>query len=121
LKIKFDDENKIITIATPGNNSITFDDKAKQVSIKDQNNNTIIMSSTGIALTSDKDITLTAKGSIILNATSKLTLTAKQDASVQGLNVSVEAKSALTAKGASQAEFSSGGQTVLKGSLVNIN
>jgi Rhs element Vgr protein len=121
LKINFDDENKIITITTPGKNLITFDDKAKQISINDQNKNTIVMSSTGIAFTSDKDIKLTAKGSIILDATSKLTLTAKQDASVGGLNVKIEAKAALTAKGTSKAEFTSGGQTVLKGALVNIN
>ena len=121
LQINFDDENKIITIATPGKNSITFDDKEKQISIKDQNSNTIVMSSTGIAFTSDKDIKLTAKGSIVLDATSKLTLTAKQDASIEGLNVKIEAKAALTAKGTSQAEFSSGGQTVIKGALVNIN
>lgn len=121
LKINFDDENKIITITTPGNNLITFDDKEKQISIKDQNKNTLIMSSTGIALTSDKDIKLTAKGSIILDATSKLTLTAKQDATIEGLNVAITAKAGLTAKGTSQAEFSSGGQTVVKGALVNIN
>ena len=121
MQINFDDENKIITIATPGKNSITFDDKEKQISIKDQNSNTIVMSSTGIAFTSDKDIKLTAKGSIVLDATSKLTLTAKQDASIEGLNVKIEAKAALTAKGTSQAEFSSGGQTVIKGALVNIN
>ena len=121
LQINFDDENKIITIATPGKNSITFDDKEKQISIKDQNSNTIVMSSTGIAFTSDKDIKLTAKGSIVLDATSKLTLTAKQDASIEGLIVKIEAKAALTAKGTSQAEFSSGGQTVIKGALVNIN
>jgi len=121
LKINFDDENKIITIITPGKNSITFDDKAKEISIEDQNKNTIVMSSTGIAFTSDKDIKLTAKGSIILSATSKLTLSAKQDASVEGLNVKLTAKAGLTAKGTSQAEFSSGGQTVLKGALVNIN
>ena len=121
LKINFDDENKIITIITPGKNSITFDDKAKEISIEDQNKNTIVMSSTGIAFTSDKDIKLTAKGSITLSATSKLTLSAKQDASIEGLNVKLTAKAGLTAKGTSQAEFSSGGQTVLKGALVNIN
>ena len=111
----------VIGITTPGNNLITFDDKEKQISIKDQNKNTLIMSSTGIALTSDKDIKLTAKGSIILDATSKLTLTAKQDATIEGLNVAITAKAGLTAKGTSQAEFSSGGQTVVKGALVNIN
>jgi Rhs element Vgr protein len=121
LKINFDDENKIITITTPGKNLITFDDKEKQISIKDQNKNTIVMSSTGIAFTSDKDIKLTAKGSIVLSATSKLTLSAKQDATIEGLNVSLKAKAGLTAKGTSKAEFSSGGQTILKGALVNIN
>ncbi len=31
LNIKFDDENKVLTIATPGNNTVIFSDKDKQI------------------------------------------------------------------------------------------
>ena len=121
LKINFDDQNKIISISTPGKNSITIDDKAKKISIVDQNSNSIMMDSTGITLTSAKDLKLTAKGNIVLDATSGLTLTAKQDAAISGLNVKLEAKAALTAKGTSGAQLTSSGTIVIKGGLVNIN
>jgi Rhs element Vgr protein len=121
LKITFDDEKKVITIATPGGNTIVFNDDSKSVEIKDQNSNTIKMTSDGINLTSNKDITLKATGNITLDATGKLNLTSKQDVAIEGMNINGTAKVGFTAKGNATAEISASGQTTVKGGMVMIN
>jgi Rhs element Vgr protein len=121
LKITFDDEKKVITIVTPGGNSIELNDDTKVVEIKDQNSNVIKMSSDGINLTSNKDITLKATGNITLDATGKLNLTSKQDVAIEGMNINGTAKVGFTAKGNATAEISASGQTTVKGGMVMIN
>lgn len=121
LKIQFDDENKIITIQTPGGNSITFSDQAKSIEITDQNSNSIKMTSSGIALSSAKDITISAQGGVTISANMKLSLSAKQDLEASGLNVSCAAQMGFTAKGNATAELSASGQTTVKGGMVMIN
>lgn len=54
-------------------------------------------------------------------ATMKLSATAKQDASLEGLNVKVQAKVGASVKGNATAELSAGGQTTVKGAMVMIN
>ena len=49
LTIHFNDEKKIITIHTPGENSITIDDEAQKIVILDQHKNNIEMSDAGIS------------------------------------------------------------------------
>lgn len=121
LKLQFDDENKIITIQTPGGNSITLSDKDKSIEIADQNSNSIKMTSSGIALSSAKDITISAQGSITVSATSKLSLSANQDLEASGMNVTCSAQMGFTAKGNATAELSASGQTTVKGGMVMIN
>jgi Rhs element Vgr protein len=121
LKISFDDEKKIIKIETPGTNSITLSDDAKSVELVDQNGNSIKMTSSGIDITSAKDINIKATGNITLDATGKLNLTAKQDAAVVGMNVTATAEMGFTAKGNATAEISASGQTTVKGGIVMIN
>jgi Rhs element Vgr protein len=121
LKVQFDDEKKIITIETPGGNKITLSDDAKGIEIADQNSNSIKMSSSGIALSSAKDITLDAKGNITISATGKLSLSAKQDLASEGMNVTCTAQMGFTAKGNATAELSASGQTTVKGGIVMIN
>jgi len=121
LKISFDDEKKITKIETPGGNSITLNDDAKSIEIVDQNSNSLKMTSSGINLQSNKDITLTATGNITLDATGKLNLTAKQDVVVSGMNVNNTAQVGFTAKGNATAEVSASGQTTIKGGIVMIN
>lgn len=52
-------------------------------------------------------------------ATMKLSATAKQDASLEGLNVKVQAKVGASVKGNATAELSAGGQTTVKGANGN--
>ena len=119
--IEFDEEKKIITVSTPGKNTVELSDDGKHIKLTDPNKNEITMDKNGITLSSAKDITLKARGNIKMDATMKLSATAKQDASLEGLNVKVQAKVGATVKGNATAELSASGQTTVKGAMVMIN
>lgn len=121
LRIEFDEEKKVITVATPGKNMLEISDDGKHIRLADQHKNEIKMDSGGITLTSAKDITLKAKGNITMDATMKLSGTAKQDVGLEGLNVKVQAKVGASVKGNATAELSATGQTTVKGAMVMIN
>ena len=121
LKIEFDEEKKIITVSTPGNNKVELNDEGKSVTLTDANGNEVKMDKDGISLSSAKDIKLSAKGNITMDATMKLSGSAKQDASLEGLNVTVQGKMGATVKGNATAELSASGQTTVKGAMVMIN
>ena len=121
LRIEFDEEKKVITVSTPGKNTLEISDDGKHIKLTDQHKNEITMDSGGITLSSAKDITLKAKGNITMDATMKLSGTAKQDASLEGLNVKVQAKIGASVKGNATAELSASGQTTVKGAMVMIN
>lgn len=121
MRIEFNEEKKIITISTPGNNMVEISDDAKQIKLTDQHKNEIVMNNSGISLSSCKDITLKAKGGITLDAGLKISGTAKQDISLEGLNVKAQAKIGVTIKGTVTAELSASGQTTVKGAMVMIN
>jgi len=121
IKIRFDDEDKILTIETPGGNSFTLDDKDKKVNIKDISGNSVIMNDSGITMDSPKDIKLTAKGDITISATGGLNLSSKSDVKASGTNIQLSANAGFTAKGNATAEVSASGQTTIKGGIVMIN
>lgn len=121
MRIEFDEEKKVITVATPGKNTVEISDDGKYIKLTDQNKNEIKMDSNGISLSSAKDITLKAKGNITMDATMKLSGTAKQDVSLEGMNVTVKAQTHATVKGNASAELSASGQTIVKGAMVMIN
>lgn len=121
LAIEFDEDKKIITLHTPGENSIEISDDGKSIKLSDQNKNEIVMDDSGILLSSAKDIMLQAKGNISLDATAKVEITAKSDTSIEGANVNATAKIGFTAKGNATAELSASGQTTVKGAMVMIN
>lgn len=121
MRIEFDEEKKIITVSTPGKNTMEISDDGKHIKLTDEHKNEITMDKGGITLSSTKDITLKAKGNITMDATMKLSGTAKQDASLEGLNIKVQAKMGATVKGNATAELSASGQTTVKGAMVMIN
>lgn len=121
MRLEFDEEKKIITVSTPGKNTVEISDDGKHIKLTDENKNEITMDKNGITLTSAKDIKLKAKGNITMDATMKLSGTAKQDASLEGLNVKVQAKVGASVKGNATAELSASGQTTVKGAMVMIN
>lgn len=121
LRIEFNEEKKIITVSTPGKNSLEISDDGKHIKLADQHKNEIVMDNNGITLSSSKDIKLTAKGGIVLDATTKISGTAKSDVSLDGLNVKIQAKVGASVKGNATAELSASGQTTVKGAIVMIN
>ena len=121
LKIEFDDEKKVTTIITPDENKVVLSDDAKSILLEDQNGNKVELSESGIVLDSPKDISITAKGKITLDATDNIEVSSKADVALEGMNVNLNAKTSLTAKGAASAEFSASGNTTVKGAMVMIN
>ncbi|MHA7102254.1 type VI secretion system tip protein VgrG [Roseivirga pacifica] len=137
-KIEFNDQDKIITVTTPGENKMVWDDKDKSITAQDQNGNSIVMnsdgielkdktgnkitmSSSGIEINSPKDVKVVATQDINNQATSNIQLQATQNFEAKGLQVSLSADTSFTAKGNASAELSASGQTTVKGAMVMIN
>ncbi|MBL8348245.1 MAG: type VI secretion system tip protein VgrG [Rubrivivax sp.] len=120
-KLEFNEEDKVITVSTPGANTVVLSDKDKSIVLTDQNGNKVRLAQAGITMESPKDIKIDAKGAITVSAVGALTLSAKADVKVEGLNVTCEAQVGLTAKGSASAELSAAGQTTVKGAMVMIN
>lgn len=121
LMLEFDEEKKVITLKTPGDNSVVIDDDGKLIKLADQHGNEVVMNKDGIALNSAGKIVLKAKKDIAGEATGKVTLKAKTDVELEGMNVKATAKTGFTAKGNATAEVSASGQTTIKGGMVMIN
>ncbi len=121
LKIEFDDDKKVISIITPGDNQVVLSDDAKSILLQDQNGNKVELNSDGIVLDSPGDISISAKGKVSIDATGELAMSSKADVSLEGMNVKQEAKAGFTAKGSASAELSASGNTTIKGAMVMIN
>lgn len=121
LKLEFDDDKKVITIMTPGKNTIMLSDDDKSILLQDQNSNKVTLSSSGILLDSPKDIAITAKGKITIEAVGEIDISSKADVKVAGLNINNSADIGFVAKGNASAELSASGQTTVKGAMVMIN
>jgi len=120
LKIEFQDQKKEITIETPAGNTVIISDAGKSIKIKDQNNNKIEMTTSGILLDSPKDITIKAKGKIVLDAVNNLEAKTRATAKLEGTNVNIKANAQFEAKGA-MAKLNGTGMTEVKGGIVKIN
>lgn len=121
LRMIYDDEKKVITFITPGNNKVVISDDAKSILLQDQNSNKVELSPSGILLDSPKDITIKAAGKVAISAVQNVEAAAQMDVKVSGLNINHNANVGFVAKGAATAELSAAGQTTVKGALVMIN
>jgi len=105
MKILFNDEVSTISIETPNENKLLLTDEDGGLTLTDENGNTISMTSDGITLDSAADVNITAAG----------------DVNISGSNVSTTASAELTSEGSAGAKLTSGGSTVVEGSIVQIN
>jgi Rhs element Vgr protein len=121
MTIEFDEDKKVITIKTPGENQIVISDDAKSIKLSDQNKNVIEMNADGITIDSCKDVIIKAKANIKLTATSNIETKSTADTKIKGLNITGTADVGMTMKGSATAEFSASGQTTIKGAIVMIN
>ena len=121
MKLEFNEEDKVITIETPGGNTIKISDKDKGIELTDQNDNKIVMNDSGVLIESAKELTIKAAKDIKIEAGMNLQAKAKTNVKIEGMNVEGKAKTALTMKGTASAEFSASGNTTVKGAMVMIN
>ena len=122
LRIMFDDENKILTLITPDKNTLTLDDKNKQIEVKDENGNSMVMSSSGITIKSDKDITLQAGQKVTIKGNSGVDIESSGgDVDIKGNNINETANMQYVAKGSMTAAVQGGTELTLKAAMVMIN
>ena len=122
LRVAFDDDDKTITLSTPANNTVILNDKKQHISLTDQHGNQILLDANGIALTSDKAITLSARQQLSADATKGVKLAASGgDIQLNGVNIDANAKAAFKAKGSASANLEASGITTVKGAMVKIN
>ncbi len=105
IVLHFDDDQKVLRLATPGGNSLTLSDADGGLQLQDQNGNQLHMGSDGIVLESAKEL--------VLKATT--------DLKAEGTNAEIAAQTAFKAEGSASAEVTSGGTMTVKGALVQIN
>jgi Rhs element Vgr protein len=122
IRIEMNDEDKVVTVKTPGGNQFILSDKEKSVTLKDQNGNKIEMSASGITIDSSKDIIIKSGTKISLEGTSGISAKASGgDVGLEGLNINAKASVAFAAQGSATAELKSTGSTTVKGAVVMIN
>jgi Rhs element Vgr protein len=105
ITLLFDDEESVVSLTTPGGNSLTLTDADSGIVLEDQNGNKLTMNSDGIELSSAQ----------------ALKLIATSDLTGEGVNAEFTASAAFKAEGSASAEVSSSGTMTVKGALVQIN
>lgn len=120
-RLEFDEKNKAITVTTPARNKVVLSDQDESILLHDQHGNKLELRRQGISLDTPKDLRISAKGTISIDAVGALNLHSSSDVAVNGLNVSCKAQVGFSGKGSATAELSADGQTTIKGALVMIN
>ena len=122
IYLEFDDENKVLTITTPGKNTAIFSDKDKQISITDGNDNSIVMSESGIVMKSPKNISIEADQNVTIKGMQGVTIESSGgDVSTSAMNIKESANVEYSAEGSASASVQGGGELTLKGAMVMIN
>lgn len=122
ISVEFDDENKTWTVSTPNKNTIIISDRDKSITIKDESQNSVVMSQSGIAMTSPKSITIAADEKVIIKGTQGVLLESNAgDVDVKGINIRETADSQYSASGRVMTNITSGLELKLKGGLIMIN
>ena len=122
LRVMFDDKNKVLSLITPGNNTVVLDDQNKQITVKDGNGNSIVMSESGIAIKSDKTISLEAGEKVILKGDCGIGLQSSTgDVDTSANNINQTAEMQFAAKGNMTASVQSGAELTLKAAMIMIN
>jgi len=119
LEIGFDDKDSVLEIKTP-KHTIRLDDKTGEVTIVDASNNRVALSKGGIALESDKNVSVSAGGNVTIEAKANLTLKAGGTAALEGAMVNAKASGKLSATGA-LGELKATGILQVQGAMVKIN
>lgn len=114
VSIIFDDDNQNLTAKTPNGHSMVLSDDNQSITLKDSNGNEFILDQGGVKISSINDITLDARGSISIKAESG-------DLKGEGINVEMIGVANFRGEGGGEASLKSSGQTIVRGSIVQIN
>ncbi len=122
IYIQFDDDNKVLTVLTPGNNKIVMSDKDKQISLTDENANSITMSADGITIKSPKTITIQADLKISATGTTGITASASGgDIQLSAINIKSTADAQFSAAGSATMALNGGGELTMQAGMIMIN
>lgn len=122
LRLVFDDEDKIVTLTTPGNNTLELNDEHEQIEIRDENENSIVMSSDGITIKSPKSINFEAGENVTIKGTIGVEVMAPGgDVTTSAMNITENADQQFSAQGDVTASVEGGAELTLKGAMVMIN
>ena len=122
MRVVFNDKDKILTITTPAGNKVELDDKEKKITIEDQNSNSVVLSDSGIAMKSPKNISIEADQKISIKGTMGVEIKADSgDVATSALNIKETAQVEYNANGSAMATVQGGATLTLKGGLVMIN
>ncbi|MEE9361205.1 MAG: type VI secretion system tip protein VgrG [Cellulophaga sp.] len=120
LELRFDEENKAITVQTPEGNSILLNEEEKGIYITDQSGNSIEMNEEGIVIESKSKLTLKAAEGVDIEGSS-IKITGSESVTVSGATVSVSGDQSTSITGSASCDISSDGQMSVKGLTVMIN
>jgi Rhs element Vgr protein len=120
-RIEFNEKDKVITIVTPQQNRAVLSDKQQSILLQDQNGNKVELNPQGITIDTPRDLKISAKGTITVEAVGAISVSSTANAQIHGLNVACEADVGFSAKGSATAELSAAGQTTVRGAMVMIN
>ena len=122
MYIQFNDEKKILTITTPGKNTIVLDDDQGKITVSDQNSNVVTMSSDGITAKSPKDISITADGKVNITGTQGVIIAASGgDVNISGINIKETADSQYSSEGGQMSKINGGMELTLQSAMIMIN
>ena len=122
ISVQFDDENKVLTILTPGNNTMVFSDKDNQILVEDSNGNSLTMSSNGIDIKSASNLNITAAQNVNIAGNQGVTVKSSGgDIGISGVNIKETAMSQYSAEGSMTAQINSGTELTLKSAMIMIN
>jgi hypothetical protein len=112
----------VLSLITPGNNTVVLDDQNKQITVKDGNGNSIVMSESGIAIKSDKTISLEAGEKVTIKGDGGIGLQSSTgDVDTSANNINQTAQMQFAAKGNATASVQSGAELTLKAAMIMIN
>ncbi len=120
MKVSFDEEKKVITITTPGENEMIFSDEEKSITLKDQNGNKIVMNEEGIEINSPKMVTITGTEKVSASG-GEVTLTGDEKLSASAPESTVSGDMSLSLSGGAEASLQADGELSVKGAMVMIN